>query len=76
MTALYCPVAGSVTEPERVRAVLRQLDQRAFAGGLRARDRARRAEIAGPDRRAVNGRVRELLRHRPVEAARVRPRDD
>ena len=39
-------------------------------------DRPRGEEIAGGDRRAVHGRVRELLRHRPVEPACVRPRDD
>ena len=39
-------------------------------------DRPGSEQVAGRDRRAVHGRMRELLRHRPVEAACVRPRDD
>ena len=39
-------------------------------------DRPGGEQVAGRDRRAVHRRVRELLRHRPVEAACVRARDD
>ena len=59
-----------------MRAVPGQLDQRALASRIRAGDRPRREQIAGPERCAVHGRVRQLLRHRPVERAGVRPRDD
>ena len=58
-----------------MRAVPGQLDQRALASRIRTGDRSRREQIAGPERCAVHGRVRQLLRHRPVEAG-VRPRDD
>ena len=53
---------------DRLGAVPGQLDQAAFAATLGARDRARRHQVARPDARSVRGRMRELLRHRPVEA--------
>src|SRR5918992_2814711 len=67
---------AAVGEPQRVAPVPRQLDQAAHRAGLRARDRARGEQVAGPRRRAVDGRVGELLRERPVQAAGVGPRDD
>ena len=53
----------------------RQLDQAALAAALGAGDRPGGHQVARPDARPVRGRVRELLRHRPVEAARVAARD-
>ena len=57
-------------------AVPRQLDQRPFASLLGPGDRPGGEQVARRHRGAVHGGVRELLRHRPVEAARVRARDD
>src|SRR5215210_3606580 len=65
-----------VREPERLLPVQRQLDQAALAPSLGAGDRPRRHQVARADARPVRRRVRELLRHRPVEAAGVAARDD
>ena len=67
---------ASVSEADRVGTVLRELDQRSLAAVLRAGDRPRHEQVAGPERRAVGCRVCQLLRHRPVQAASVRSRDD
>src|SRR3954452_2041830 len=47
------------------------LEQRALAAGRGAGDRAGGVDVAGPRARAVDGRVRELLREGPVQVARV-----
>ena len=66
----------AVREPDRMLAVRRELDERSLAAVLRPGDRAGREEVTRADGRAVHGRMSELLRHRPVEAACIRPRDD
>ena len=51
------------------------LDQAALAPRLGAGDRAGGEQVAGPDVGAVDGRVGELLRERPVQPAGVRAGD-
>src|SRR3954468_11827029 len=51
------------------------LEQRALAAGRGAGDRAGGVDVAGPRARAVDGRVRELLREGPVHMAGVRAAD-
>src|SRR5439155_16619348 len=67
---------ATVPEPELARPVPCQLDERALGLRLRARDRPGSEQVARPNRRSVRRRMGELLRHRPVETPRVRPRDD
>ena len=61
---------------ERVAPAPGELEQAAAAAGLGRRDRAAGVEVAGAHVGAVDGRVGELLRGGPVEAAGVRARDD
>src|SRR5262249_39617198 len=64
-----------VGEPERSLAVPGELDQTSLRPALRAGDRPRGEQISGADARSVHGRVRELLRHRPVQPSGARARD-
>src|SRR6478752_124928 len=68
--------ALAARELERVAAAPGELDQAPGAAWLGAGDRARGVQVAGAHVGAVDRRVGELLRRRPVEPARVGSRQD
>src|SRR5262245_5723047 len=74
-------VRGAATEDDLVAVREKplaavELDHRALRAWPRAGDRPRRHKVAGAQRRAVRGRVCELLRERPVERLRIPARDE